>query len=177
MTSQREAELLESVPKGLLINGEWRDASDGGTFDVLDPATGKVLATLASATSEDAKAALDAADAVQASWARTSARERSEILRRGFELIQERAEDFALLMTLEMGKPLNEAMGEVKYGNEFMRWFSEEAVRHNGRYNATPEGNMKMIVQHKPVGPCLLITPWNFCLLYTSDAADDIALV
>lgn len=164
MTSQREAELLESVPKGLLINGEWRDASDGGTFDVLDPATGKVLATLASATSEDAMAALDAADAVQAEWARTPARERSEILRRGFELIQERAEDFALLMTLEMGKPLNEAMGEVKYGNEFMRWFSEEAVRHDGRYNATPEGNMKMIVQHKPVGPCLLITPWNFPL-------------
>lgn len=95
MTSQREAELLESVPKGLLINGEWRDASDGGTFDVLDPATGKVLATLASATSEDAMDALDAADAVQAEWARTPARERSEILRRGFELIQERAEDFA----------------------------------------------------------------------------------
>ncbi|MFC9353179.1 NAD-dependent succinate-semialdehyde dehydrogenase [Arthrobacter sp. NPDC057013] len=164
MTTEREAALLASVPTGLLINGEWRAASGGGTFDVEDPATGEVLATLASATSEDALAALDAADAVQASWARTAPRERAEILRRAFGLVTERAEDFALLMTLEMGKPLAEARGEVTYAAEFLRWFSEEAVRDYGRYLTTPEGKNKILVQHKPVGPCLLITPWNFPL-------------
>ena len=162
--SEREAALLASVPTGLLIGGQWRDASDGGTFDVHDPATGEVLATLASATSEDAVAALDAADEVQASWARTAPRERAEILRRAFDLVTERAEDFALLMTLEMGKPLAEARGEVTYGAEFLRWFSEETVRDYGRYLTTPEGKNKILVQHKPVGPCLLITPWNFPL-------------
>jgi succinate-semialdehyde dehydrogenase/glutarate-semialdehyde dehydrogenase len=160
----REAELLATVPTGLLIDGKWRDASDGGTFDVHDPATGATLATLASATSKDAVAALDAASAVQASWARTAPRERSEILRRAFDLVTERAEDFALLMTLEMGKPLAEARGEVKYGAEFLRWFSEEAVRDYGRYLPAPEGTSRILVQHKPVGPCLLITPWNFPL-------------
>ncbi|MET3932354.1 succinate-semialdehyde dehydrogenase/glutarate-semialdehyde dehydrogenase [Arthrobacter sp. OAP107] len=164
MTTEREAGLLASVPTGLLINGEWRDASGGGTFDVEDPATGEVLATLASATSEDALAALDAADAVQATWARTAPRERAEILRRAFELVTGRAEDFALLMTLEMGKPLAEARGEVAYAAEFLRWFAEEAVRDYGRYLTTPEGKNKILVQHKPVGPCLLITPWNFPL-------------
>ncbi|MFE5838133.1 NAD-dependent succinate-semialdehyde dehydrogenase [Arthrobacter sp. NPDC056493] len=164
MTTERETGLLASVPTGLLINGAWRDASGGGTFDVEDPATGKVLATLASATSEDALAALDAADAVQASWARTAPRHRAEILRRAFDLVTERAEDFALLMTLEMGKPLAEARGEVAYAAEFLRWFSEEAVRDYGRYLTTPEGKNKILVQHKPVGPCLLITPWNFPL-------------
>ncbi|MEU3331938.1 NAD-dependent succinate-semialdehyde dehydrogenase [Glutamicibacter creatinolyticus] len=164
ITAEREAELLAKVPTGLLINGEWRDSSDGGTFDVLDPATGQKLATLASATSQDALAALDAADAVQASWARTAPRECAEILRRGFDLVTERAEDFALLMSLEMGKPLAEARGEVTYGAEFLRWFSEETVRHYGRYITTPEGKNKVLVQHKPVGPCLLITPWNFPL-------------
>jgi succinate-semialdehyde dehydrogenase/glutarate-semialdehyde dehydrogenase len=160
----REAELLASVPTGLLIAGEWRDASDGGTFDVHDPATGEVLASLASATSDDAVAALDAADAAQTSWARTAPRVRAEILRRAFDLVTERAEDFALLMTLEMGKPLAEARGEVAYGAEFLRWFSEETVRDYGRYLTTPEGKNKILVQHKPVGPCLLITPWNFPL-------------
>ena len=164
VTTEREAGLLASVPTGLLINGEWRDASGGGTFDVEDPATGNVLATLASATSEDALAALGAADAVQASWARTAPRERAEILRRAFELVTGRAEDFALLMTLEMGKPLAEARGEVAYAAEFLRWFAEEAVRDYGRYLTTPEGKNKILVQHKPVGPCLLITPWNFPL-------------
>ncbi|MGY2747812.1 NAD-dependent succinate-semialdehyde dehydrogenase [Arthrobacter sp. UYCu723] len=164
VSRQSEADLLASVPTGLLIGGRWRDASDGGTFDVHDPATGEVLATLASATSEDAVAALDAADKVQASWARTAPRERAEILRRAFDLVTERAEDFALLMTLEMGKPLAESRGEVAYGAEFLRWFSEETVRDYGRYLTTPEGKNKILVQHKPVGPCLLITPWNFPL-------------
>ncbi len=165
VSSEREAALLKSVPTGLLIGGQWRDASDGGTFDVHDPSTGAVLATLASATSADAVAALDAADAVQVSWARTAPpRERAEILRRAFDLVTERTEDFALLMTLEMGKPLAEARGEVTYGAEFLRWFSEETVRDYGRYLTTPEGKNKILVQHKPVGPCLLITPWNFPL-------------
>ncbi|WP_394160227.1 NAD-dependent succinate-semialdehyde dehydrogenase [Galactobacter valiniphilus] len=164
VTAQREAELIASIPKGLLINGEWRDASDGGTYDVFDPATGKVLATLASATSEDALAALDAADAAQKQWALTAPRVRADILRRAFDLINERRDDFALVMTLEMGKPYSEALGEVTYGNEFLRWFSEETVRHYGRYLTTPEGKNKILVQNKPVGPCLLITPWNFPL-------------
>jgi hypothetical protein len=153
VSPEREAALLASVPTGLLINGQWQDASDGGTFNVHDPATGKVLATLASATSQDALAALDAADAVQTSWARTAPRVRAEILRRAFDLVTERAEDFALLMTLEMGKPLAEARGEVTYGAEFLRWFSEETVRDYGRYLTTPEGKNKILVQHKPVGP------------------------
>ncbi|WP_298583335.1 NAD-dependent succinate-semialdehyde dehydrogenase [uncultured Kocuria sp.] len=156
--------VLAKTPTGLLINGQWRDASDGATFEVENPATGEVLATMASATREDSQAAMDAAADAQESWARTPARERSEILRRAFDLVQERAEDLALLMTLEMGKPLAEAAGEVKYGGEFLRWFAEEAVRDYGRYLDTPEGNLRMLVTHKPVGPCLLITPWNFPL-------------
>ncbi|MFI7495556.1 NAD-dependent succinate-semialdehyde dehydrogenase, partial [Kocuria sp. M4R2S49] len=134
------------------------------TFEVENPATGEVIATMASATRADSQAAMDAAADAQESWARTPARERSEILRRAFDLVQERAEDLALLMTLEMGKPLAEAAGEVKYGGEFLRWFAEEAVRDYGRYLDTPEGNLRMLVTHKPVGPCLLITPWNFPL-------------
>jgi succinate-semialdehyde dehydrogenase/glutarate-semialdehyde dehydrogenase len=161
---ERENQLLASVPTGLLIGAEWRDASDGGVFEVEDPATGKVLASVADATSADALAALDAADKAQDSWARTAPRERSEILRRAFELVTARADDFALLMTMEMGKPLAEAKGEVAYGAEFLRWFAEEAVRDYGRYLTTPEGKNKILVQHKPVGPCLLITPWNFPL-------------
>ncbi|WP_207344684.1 NAD-dependent succinate-semialdehyde dehydrogenase [Arthrobacter sp. E3] len=162
--NEREAELLASVPTGLLINGEWRNAASGKTLDVHDPATGTVLASIADASGEDAMAALDAACAAQASWARTAPRVRGEILRKAFELITERAEDFALLMTLEMGKPLAEARGEVAYGAEFLRWNSEEAVRDYGRFVTTPEGKNKILVAKKPVGPCLLITPWNFPL-------------
>ncbi|MDQ4503704.1 NAD-dependent succinate-semialdehyde dehydrogenase [Sinomonas sp. ASV322] len=164
VTPEREAELLARVPTGLLINGEWRGAAGGKTFAVEDPATGKTLLEIADATSEDALAALDAADGAQAAWARSAPRERAEILRRAFELVTERADDFALLMTLEMGKPLAESRGEVTYGAEFLRWFSEEAVRDYGRYVTTPEGKNKILVHRKPVGPCLLITPWNFPL-------------
>src|SRR6476660_3656601 len=163
-TPQREAELLASVPTGLLINGEWRPAASGKTFDVEDPSTGKVLLSIADAGAEDGMAALDAAAAAQDSWAKVSPRERAEILRRAFEMVTERAEDFALLMTLEMGKPLAEARGEVTYGSEFLRWFSEEAVRAFGRYSVSPDGKSRLLVTKKPVGPCLLITPWNFPL-------------
>ena len=158
------SELLAKVPTGLLINGEWRDAASGETFEVENPATGEALATLASAGSDDAMAALDAACAVKDEWARTSPRERSNILRRAFDLVTERKDEFAALMTLEMGKPLAEAYGEVTYGAEYLRWFSEEAVRDYGATLPAPEGTIQIVTRRKPVGPCLLITPWNFPL-------------
>ena len=158
------SELLAKVPTGLLINGEWRDAASGETFEVENPATGETLATLASASSDDAMAALEAACAVKDEWARTSPRERSNILRRAFDLVTERKDEFAALMTLEMGKPLAEAYGEVTYGAEYLRWFSEEAVRDYGATLPAPEGTIQMVTRRKPVGPCLLITPWNFPL-------------
>jgi succinate-semialdehyde dehydrogenase/glutarate-semialdehyde dehydrogenase len=163
-TSVEEAELLERVPSQLFINGEWVAASGGRTLTVQDPATGKVIKTIADATVEDGAAALDAAVGAQESWAATAPRVRGEILRRAFDLLQERKHDFALLMTLEMGKPLAESLGEVAYGGEFLRWFSEEAVRITGRYGTNPEGTGRMIVSQHPVGPCFLITPWNFPL-------------
>lgn len=157
-------ELLSRVPKGLLICGEWRDSSDGSTYEVENPATKEVVATMASGSSADALAALNSACSVQDQWAATSPRERADILRRAFELVHERAEDFATLMTLEMGKPLTESRGEVTYGAEYLRWFSEEAVRDYGHSSPVPEGTLRMITRRKPVGPCLLITPWNFPL-------------
>jgi succinate-semialdehyde dehydrogenase/glutarate-semialdehyde dehydrogenase len=156
--------LLDRTPTKLLINGVWRDATDGSTFEVENPATGRILATVASATRQDAEHAMDAAADAQQSWARTPARYRSDILRDAFDLLGERAEDFARLITLEMGKPLADARGEVTYGAEFLRWFSEEAVRDYGRYVDSPEGTLRMLVTRRPVGPCLLVTPWNFPL-------------
>lgn len=164
MTDNRETELLASVPDGLFIGGEWRAAADGRTLKVYDPATGQTVKEIADASPEDGKAALDAAVEAFPAWAATPARERAEILRRAFDLLQERKEDFALLMTIEMGKPLAEARGEVAYGGEFLRWFSEETARVQGRYGANPEGTGRMIVSQHPVGPCFLITPWNFPL-------------
>ena len=159
-----EAELLAKVPSQLFIGGEWTDATSGRHIKVQDPATGAVIATIADASVADGARALDAAVAAQASWAATPARVRAEILRRAFDLVQQRREEFALLMVLEMGKPYAEALGEVAYGVEFLRWFSEEAVRIGGHYGANPEGTGRMIVTHRPVGPCYLITPWNFPL-------------
>jgi succinate-semialdehyde dehydrogenase/glutarate-semialdehyde dehydrogenase len=164
MTRVTEAELLAHIPNELFINGVWVPASDGSTLEVTDPATGKVIKTIASANAADGAAALDAAVDAAASWAATPPRVRGELLRRAFDLLQERKQEFALLMTIEMGKPLNEALGEVAYGGEFLRWFSEEAVRISGRYGSNPEGTGRMIVSQHPVGPCLLITPWNFPL-------------
>lgn len=162
--SEQESALLASVPTGLLIGGQWRQAAAGTTFAVEDPATGKVLLEVADAGPRDGADALDAAVAVQEEWAATAPRFRAEILRRAFDMVTARADDFALLMTLEMGKPLAEARGEVTYGAEFLRWFSEEASRSFGRYSSNPEGTGQIMVQKKPVGPCLLITPWNFPL-------------
>ncbi len=164
MTENRETALLAHVPDGLFIGGQWRAAEGGSTLPVFDPATGERLLTIADASVADGAAAMDAAVEAFPSWAQTPARERAELLRRAFDLLQERKEDIALLMTLEMGKPLAEARGEVAYGGEFLRWFSEEAVRASGRYGANPEGTGRMIVTQHPVGPCYLITPWNFPL-------------
>jgi len=156
------AKLLSSVPTGLWIGGEERSAVD--TFEVLNPATEEALATVADATAADGIAALDAAQAVEKDWAATPARERGEILRSVFETITARAEELATLMTLEMGKVLAEARGEVKYGAEFFRWFAEEAVRIGGRYTDSPAGTGRIVVTKAPVGPCYAVTPWNFPL-------------
>ncbi|MFV9454897.1 NAD-dependent succinate-semialdehyde dehydrogenase [Rhodococcus sp. NM-2] len=156
--------LLASLPTDLWIGGEQVQATGGKTFPVRNPATAEVLIEVADATPEDGVRALDAAAQAQARWASTPARERSEILRRAWELVIERRDDFALLMTLEMGKPLTESYGEVTYGGEFLRWFSEEAVRINGRYTQSPSGNGRILVTKEPVGPTLAITPWNFPL-------------
>jgi succinate-semialdehyde dehydrogenase/glutarate-semialdehyde dehydrogenase len=156
--------LIDSVPTGLLIGGTWRPASGGERFDVHDPATGGTLTTCADGTPEDGLAALAAAHAAQADWAATPPRDRGEILRRAFETVTARADDFALLMTLEMGKTLAEARGEVTYGAEFFRWFSEEAVRIHGRYSVAPNGASRLLTMKQPVGPTLMITPWNFPL-------------
>ena len=160
MSRETERALLAQVPTGLFIGGEWVDT--GATFPVRDPATGEVLLEIADAGPDHAVRALGAADAAQESWAATPPRTRSDILRRAFDLVQERKEDLALLMTLEMGKPLAEARGEVTYGGEFLRWFSEEAVRVSGRYGLNPEGTGRMVVSQRPVGPSFFITPWNF---------------
>ncbi|WP_345751547.1 NAD-dependent succinate-semialdehyde dehydrogenase [Microbacterium rhizophilus] len=160
--NEREKALLAEVETRLFIGGEWVDSSSGRTFEVRDPATNEVIAQVADGTAEDGIRALDAAVAVQDEWANTPPRVRSDILRRAFDLVRERADDVALLMTIEMGKPLAEAKGEVAYGNEFNRWFSEEAVRISGRYGANPEGTGRIIVSQRPVGPSFFITPWNF---------------
>ena len=159
-----ESELLAKVPDRLFIGGEWVESTSGRSIEVHDPSTGAVIKTIADASVADAARAMDAAADTQASWAATAPRKRGELLRGAFDLLQERADEFALLMTLEMGKPVAEARGEVTYGGEFLRWFSEEAVRISGRYGTNPEGTGRMIVTHLPVGPSFLITPWNFPL-------------
>ena len=164
MNPSAEAELLARIPRRLFIGGTWVDAADGRTLTVFDPATGRPLAEIADASAADGLRALDSAVAAQDAWASTAPRARAEILRRTFTLLQQRRDEIALLMTMEMGKPFAEAQGEVTYGGEFLRWFSEEAVRISGRYGDNPEGTGRMIVSQHPVGPCYLITPWNFPL-------------
>lgn len=161
---ESRAAVLDVVPRELLIGGRWVPAASSAVFSVLDPGTGDILADVADASPADGLLALDAAVEAAAPWAATAPRTRSDILRTVFDLLRERRDHFALLMTLEMGKPLNEAHGEVDYGAEFLRWFSEEAVRIDGRFGDTPERNGRMVVTRRPVGPCYLITPWNFPL-------------
>jgi succinate-semialdehyde dehydrogenase / glutarate-semialdehyde dehydrogenase len=160
-TATREHEVVQQVPKQLLIGGEWRDGG-GGTLPVEDPATGETLCEVADARPEDALAALDAAAAAQTEWGAHPPRERGEILRRAFEALVARADELALLMTLEMGKAVKESRAEILYAAEFLRWFSEEAVRIDGRYTVNASGQGRTLVMQQPVGPSLLITPWNF---------------
>lgn len=156
--------VLADVPGQLFIGGRWTAGSGSATFDVSDPATGDVLRSVADANPADGVAAMDAAVSAQDEWAMTPPRERSDLLRAVFEQIHRRASGFSLLMALEMGKPRAEARGEVAYGAEYVRWFSEEAVRVDGRYALNPAGAGMRIVSRHPVGPCYLITPWNFPL-------------
>jgi len=162
VTASSEQQVVDAVEKRLYIGGAWRDATGGRTLAVEDPATGETLCEVADATPEDAKAALDAAVANQAEWATRAPRERGEILRRAFELITERRDELAVLMTLEMGKPVAESKAEITYASEFFRWFAEEAVRIEGRFAVAPNGQGRLLVMKQPVGPALLITPWNF---------------
>jgi succinate-semialdehyde dehydrogenase/glutarate-semialdehyde dehydrogenase len=162
ITATQEQAAVEAVPKGLYIGGEWRDASGGATLAVEDPSTGETLAEVADATPEDARAALDACTATQAEWASHPPRERGEILRRAWEQINERADELALVMTLEMGKPIAESKAEIAYAAEFFRWFAEEAVRIEGRFGTAPNGQGRLLTMRQPVGPCYAITPWNF---------------
>jgi len=154
--------VLNAVPNELLIGGKW--VATEQTLDVEDPSTGEVLTSVADASTEEGIAALDAAVEASEGWEQTDPRERGEILRRAFTLLTERAEDIALLMTLEMGKPLTESRTEVTYGAEFLRWFSEEAVRIAGRYSVAPSGGTRLVTVKQPVGPVYAITPWNFPL-------------
>jgi succinate-semialdehyde dehydrogenase / glutarate-semialdehyde dehydrogenase len=162
ITAADEKRVLDAAPSGLFIAGEWRESSGGGSLTIEDPSTEKGLCEVADGTADDAIAALDAACAAQSDWAATPPRERGEILRRTFELMNERVDDLALLMTLEMGKPLPEAKAEILYAAEFLRWFSEEAVRLDGRFAVNPNGSGRLLTMKAPIGPCLLITPWNF---------------
>ncbi len=157
-------DLLSNEQRGLYIGGAWRAAEGDARLDVIDPADGSVLTDVADASLSDAVDALDAAVEAQPAWAATPPRERGEILRTAFELITARADDFAALMSLEMGKTVAEARGEVGYGVEFFRWYSEEAVRIHGRWMQAPAGGSRLLTIKKPVGPCLFITPWNFPL-------------
>ncbi|WP_422745748.1 NAD-dependent succinate-semialdehyde dehydrogenase [Mycobacterium sp. WMMD1722] len=155
---------IGSIPKKLLIGGRWRDAAGGEVFEVENPATGEVLAVVADAGPADGDDALAAAVDAQPAWGRTPPRQRSEILRRAYDLVMDRQDWLAGVMTSEMGKPFAEARGEVAYAAEFLRWFSEEAVRISGDHTTTGDGANRIIVTREPVGPCVLITPWNFPL-------------
>ncbi|HEX5307668.1 MAG TPA: NAD-dependent succinate-semialdehyde dehydrogenase [Solirubrobacteraceae bacterium] len=157
-----ERSALRRAPQALYIAGEWREAGGGGTLPVEDPSTGRAFAEVPDATPQDALAALSAAADAQAEWKATAPRERGEILRRAYELLGEGAEELALLMTLEMGKPVAESRAEIAYAAEFLRWFSEEAVRIHGRYMTNTTGSGRILTMRQPVGPCVFVTPWNF---------------
>ncbi|MTD58453.1 NAD-dependent succinate-semialdehyde dehydrogenase [Amycolatopsis pithecellobii] len=157
-------ELIDRVPKQIFLAGKWQDSADGSRFGVQDPSNEEQLCEVADAQDADARAAIEAAVAAQDEWGATALRERGEILRRAWQLMTDRADELARLMTLEMGKNLEESKAEVTYAAEFFRWFSEEAVRIEGRYARNPAGAGRMLVSKHPVGPCLLITPWNFPL-------------
>lgn len=155
-----ERAAIDTVPTGLFIDGGWRGTA--ATLPVTDPATGQLLCEVADADATDGLDALVAADRAQAEWARTTPRQRSDILMDAHRALLADTERLALIMTLEMGKPLAEARGEIAYAAEFFRWFAEEAVRLDGGYMPAPAGGSRFLVTRQPVGPSLLITPWNF---------------
>ncbi len=150
------------VPSGLLIGGEWGGGRGGSTFPVLDPASEEVITEVADGTVEDALAAVGAAHAALPAWAATPPRRRAEILRRAFELMTERAEPIARLMSLENGKSLRDARGEAAYAAEFFRWYAEEAVRIEGTVMRAPSGANRIVTLRQPIGVAVLVTPWNF---------------
>jgi len=157
-----EQTVVDGVEKRLYIGGEWRDAAGGDTLEVLDPATEEPLCEVADGTPEDAMAALDAAVDMRAEWAASAPNDRAAILWKAFELMMERSDELALLMTLEMGKPLAESKAEIVYAADFFRWFSGEALRIDGNYKQFANGTSRVLVMKQPVGPSLMITPWNF---------------
>jgi succinate-semialdehyde dehydrogenase / glutarate-semialdehyde dehydrogenase len=157
-----EQTVVDKVQKKLYIGGEWRDASGGGTLEVIDPATEEPLCEIADGTPEDAMAALDAAVEMQGEWTATAPNDRAGILWKAFETLTERADELALLMTLEMGKPVAESKAEIIYAADFFRWFSGEALRMDGNYKQFANGTSRVLVMKQPVGPSLMITPWNF---------------
>ncbi len=158
----QEQSVVDAVPKGLFIGGAWRDATGGGTLPVEDPSTGEELARVADATVDDALAALGAAHDARAEIAAVPSRERGEILRRAYDELVARADELAVLMTLEMGKPVAESKAEILYAADFLHWFSGEAMRITGDFRMNEKGTARVMVQRQPVGPCLFITPWNF---------------
>jgi succinate-semialdehyde dehydrogenase / glutarate-semialdehyde dehydrogenase len=160
--SAQETGVVEAVPRQLFIGGRWREASSGATLAVEDPSTAETIAEVADAQVEDALEALGAAAEKQAEWAASAPRERAEILRRAYEQLIERADELAVLMTLEMGKAVSESRAEIVYAAEFLRWFSEEAVRVHGRYMVNTTGSGRILTMRQPVGPCVFVTPWNF---------------
>ena len=164
LESPAEASVVAQVPKQLYIAGVWRDATGGGTLDVVDPSTGEAIAAVADATPEDAMAALTAADEAFAIFKGCAPRDRADILRRAYDLVMARIDDLALLMTLEMGKTVAESKGEITYAANFLRWYAEEAVRIDGRFSRNEAGAGRVLTMRQPVGPCLFITPWNFPL-------------
>jgi len=162
MTRQAELRVIDDVPKTLLVGGHWQEAGGGATFPVHDPSTGETLCEVADASPDDGLDALAAAADAQAGWAARPPRERAEILRRAFEALTARQDELALLMTLEMGKPVADSRTEIAYAADFLRWFSEEASRIEGSYKVAPAGGSRLLTMRQPVGPCLFITPWNF---------------
>jgi succinate-semialdehyde dehydrogenase / glutarate-semialdehyde dehydrogenase len=157
-----EQAVVEKVQNKLLIGGQWRDATGGGTLEVLDPATEEPICEVPDATPEDAMAALDAAVEAQPEWGRSAPNDRAGILWKAFELLMERADELATLMTLEMGKPVAESKAEIVYAADFFRWFSGEALRMDGNWKQFANGTSRVMVMQQPVGPTLMITPWNF---------------
>ncbi|MGB3355425.1 MAG: NAD-dependent succinate-semialdehyde dehydrogenase [Mycobacterium sp.] len=150
------------IPNKLYIAGAWRDASSGNSFDVLDPSSGQVITSVADATIDDSKAAVDAAEAAGTAWAATAPRTRAAILLRAYEVMMERSDELAALIVRENGKAWADAQGEVAYAAEFFRWYAEETPRIGGQLQTAPNGEKRIMVIHQPIGTAVLVTPWNF---------------